>query len=34
MLIKREYSYSSDLWALGIIIYQLLADEVPFKGKT
>ena len=26
MLLKRESCYASDLWALGVIIYQFLAD--------
>lgn len=34
MLTQRESSYASDLWALGVIIYQFLADELPFKGKN
>lgn len=34
MLINRSYSYSSDIWAVGIIIYQFFVGQVPFKGKT
>ena len=34
MLEKREWSYSSDLWALGVIIYQMLTGNLLFKGKT
>lgn len=34
MVTRREYSYASDYWALGVIIYQCLTGKVPFKGKT
>lgn len=34
MLEKREWSYSTDLWGLGIIIYQMLTGNLPFKGKS
>ena len=34
MLENRSYSYSSDLWALGIMLFQFLVGKTPFKGKT
>ena len=34
MAVAKQYSYASDLWALGVIIFQLLTNEMPFKGKT
>jgi len=34
MLQKREYSFASDLWALGVIIFQMYTGQLPFKGKT
>ena len=34
MVSQRQYSYASDYWALGVIIYQCLTGQVPFKGKT
>lgn len=34
MLKFEDVSYEVDLWALGCIIYQMIAGEVPFKEKT
>ena len=34
MLESRQWSYATDLWALGIILFQFFAGKVPFKGKT
>ena len=34
MLESRTSSFSSDLWAFGIMIYQFHVGQVPFKGKT
>jgi serine/threonine protein kinase len=34
MLISKQSSYASDLWAVGVIIFQFLTSELPFKGKT
>jgi len=34
MLELRDYSYASDIGALGIIILQMYTGFVPFKGKT
>ena len=33
MLENRSYSYSSDLWALGIMLFQFLVGKTPFRGK-
>jgi serine/threonine protein kinase len=34
MILSRQYSYASDLWALGVIIYQMFSASLPFKGKN
>jgi len=34
VLLDQESGPSSDLWALGCILYQFFAGRAPFKGKT
>ena len=31
---KDKYDNRCDLWSIGVIMYQLLYDEFPYKGKT
>jgi serine/threonine protein kinase len=34
MIESRTYSYASDLWAVGIMLFQFLTGTLPFKGKS
>jgi serine/threonine protein kinase len=29
---KSIYSYKSEIWAVGIILYEMLLGEQPFRG--
>lgn len=31
---KREYKFEPDWWSLGVTMYCLYSDKLPFKGKT
>jgi MAP/microtubule affinity-regulating kinase len=30
---KKDYSFSVDIWALGILIFKVLSGHFPFKGN-
>ncbi|HEY0809991.1 MAG TPA: serine/threonine-protein kinase, partial [Longimicrobiales bacterium] len=34
VLLGREADVRSDVWALGVVLYELLSRELPFKGRT
>lgn len=34
LLKDKSASYSSDLWALGCIVYQMLAGSPPFQSRS
>ena len=31
---KNEYSYKTDLWSIGIIFFEMLTGDTPWRAKT
>jgi len=34
MVFEKEYNYAIDIWALGILLYELLHRRAPFPAKS
>jgi len=34
MLRKREYDSATDMWSLGIVVYEMLFKRTPFHGQS
>jgi serine/threonine protein kinase len=34
MIFRSEYDYRVDVWAVGVLLYELLHGTAPFKGKS
>ena len=34
ILLRKDVTYSTDLWSLGIILFQFFYGKTPFKGQS
>ena len=34
MLQHKSYTYKSDIWSLGVVLYELLFGKLPWSGRT
>lgn len=34
MIQKKPYDYKIDIWALGILLFELIQGYAPFRGDT
>jgi len=34
MIQNKHYDYKIDVWALGILFFELIAGHAPFRGNT
>jgi serine/threonine protein kinase len=31
---KREYNYSVDVWSIGVLLYEMLTNQIPFPARN
>ena len=34
MIQEKPYDYKVDIWALGILLFEMIQGAAPFKGET
>jgi serine/threonine protein kinase len=34
IITKSDYGFEADIWALGVLFYEMAALDLPFKGST
>jgi serine/threonine protein kinase len=34
MILQKPYDYKIDIWALGILLFEMIQGNAPFRGET